>query len=160
MAAEDSASAIVPGRGKRQGIIPSAMGLTYWLKISASEIVKLKMVNPFARMLYGRISSVYVTMRGVKARLPYRQRRENCKSEALCSLVRRVVEEDERDDGVRRRRVPVDLESSRANGLQREEERHEDDRGQEEQTATETLDHRRRGERPREIPDCEDTVDE
>jgi hypothetical protein len=143
-----------------RGNVPRAMGLTYWLKMSASEIVKLKMVNPFARMLYGRISSEYVTMRGVKARLPCRQRRDNGKIEALCSLVRGVVEEDKRDDGVRRRRVPVDLEPRRADGLQREEERHEDDRGQEEQTATETLDHGRRGERPREIPDCEDTVDE
>lgn len=45
------------------------MGLMYWLKISASEMVKLKTVKPFARMEYGRISTVYETMRGVNARL-------------------------------------------------------------------------------------------
>jgi hypothetical protein len=36
------------------------MGLTYWLKMSASEIVKLKILKPFTRILY-------MTMRGVKA---------------------------------------------------------------------------------------------
>jgi hypothetical protein len=33
------------------GIIPRAMGLTYWLKMRAREIVKLKMLKPFARIL-------------------------------------------------------------------------------------------------------------
>ena len=47
----------------------SAMGLTYWLKMSATEIVKLNTLKPFARSEYGRISSVYETMRGVNARL-------------------------------------------------------------------------------------------
>ena len=45
------------------------MGLTYWLKMSASEIVKLKILKPFARRWYGRISRVYDTMTGVKAML-------------------------------------------------------------------------------------------
>ena len=44
-----------------------AMGLTYWLKISATEIVKLKMLKPLARSWYGKISTVYETMSGVNA---------------------------------------------------------------------------------------------
>lgn len=47
----------------------SAIGLTYWLKMRAIEIVKLKMLKPLARSEYGRISSVYETMSGVNARL-------------------------------------------------------------------------------------------
>jgi hypothetical protein len=43
------------------------MGLTYWLKIRATEITKLKMLKPLARKWYGRISTVYETIRGVKA---------------------------------------------------------------------------------------------
>ena len=47
----------------------SAIGLTYWLKMSASEIVKLNTLKPLARSEYGKISSVYDTMSGVNARL-------------------------------------------------------------------------------------------
>ena len=47
----------------------SAIGLTYWLKMSATEMVKLNTLKPFARSEYGRISSVYDTMSGVNARL-------------------------------------------------------------------------------------------
>ena len=49
------------------------MGLTYWLKMRATEIVKLKTLKPFARREYGRISTVYETMRGLNATLyPFR----------------------------------------------------------------------------------------
>ena len=41
--------------------------MTYWLKMSDREIEKLKIVKPLARMAKGRISTVYETMRGVKA---------------------------------------------------------------------------------------------
>ena len=47
----------------------SAIGWTYWLKMSASEIVKLNTLKPLARSEYGKISSVYDTMSGVNARL-------------------------------------------------------------------------------------------
>ena len=49
-----------------------AIGLTYWLKMRANEMTKLKMLKPFARRLYGKISTVYATMSGVKARLEKR----------------------------------------------------------------------------------------
>jgi ribosomal protein L2 len=39
------------------------------LKISESEIAKLKIVKPLARRWKGRISTVYEMIRGVKARL-------------------------------------------------------------------------------------------
>ena len=37
------------------------------MKMSATEMVKLKTLKPFARSEYGRISSVYDTMSGVNA---------------------------------------------------------------------------------------------
>ena len=45
-------------------MLPSAMGLTYWLKMSATEMVKLNTLKPFARSEYGRISSVYDVISG------------------------------------------------------------------------------------------------
>ena len=47
----------------------SAMGFTYWLNTSAHEVVKLSNVRPFARTLYGKISTVYEMSKGVNARL-------------------------------------------------------------------------------------------
>lgn len=79
-----------------------AMGFTYWLKISATEIVRLNTLKPLARREYGRISSVYDTMRGVNAKLL-----EAFVSDITApqtgwhSLVECVEEEDERDDSVR-----------------------------------------------------------
>ena len=39
------------------------------MKMSATEMVKLNTLKPFARSEYGRISSEYETMSGVNARL-------------------------------------------------------------------------------------------
>lgn len=50
-------------------MLSSAIGLTYWLKMSATEMVKLNMLKPLARTENGKISTVYDTMRGVNARL-------------------------------------------------------------------------------------------
>jgi hypothetical protein len=36
----------------------SAIGFTYWLKMSESEMAKLKMLKPLARSENGRISTV------------------------------------------------------------------------------------------------------
>ena len=47
--------------------------MTDWLKMSATEMVKLNTLKPFARSEYGRISSVYDTMSGVNARLSHRR---------------------------------------------------------------------------------------
>lgn len=43
------------------------MGDTYWLKMSESVTKKLNTVKPFARMENGRISMLYMTIRGVNA---------------------------------------------------------------------------------------------
>ena len=40
---------------------------THWLKINESVNEKLNTVKPFARSANGKISTVYETMRGVKA---------------------------------------------------------------------------------------------
>lgn len=45
------------------------MGLIYWLKIKDKDTEKLKIVKPLALMENGRISTVYETIRGVKAML-------------------------------------------------------------------------------------------
>ena len=37
----------------------------YWLKINDKEIEKLKIMKPFARSAYGRISTVYLRKRSV-----------------------------------------------------------------------------------------------
>jgi hypothetical protein len=60
-----------------------AIGLTYWLKIMATEIVKLKRLKPFARIGYGRISTVYDTIRGVNAILPSFISQMACTSDAI-----------------------------------------------------------------------------
>lgn len=49
--------------------LPSAIGLTYWLNTRASAMVRLKIAKPLARISYGRISTAYVTIRGLKAKL-------------------------------------------------------------------------------------------
>lgn len=75
------------------------MGFTYWLKISATEIVRLNTLKPFARREYGRISSVYDTMRGVNAKLLEAFVSDITVHQAnQHSLVERVEQEDERDD--------------------------------------------------------------
>jgi hypothetical protein len=59
-----------------------------------------------------------------------------------------------------RRLIAVNPEPCSANGLQREEEGHADDRSQEQESSSETFDHGGRSERPGEIPNLQDTVDE
>lgn len=86
---------------------------------------------------------------------------ENSKQgEGMDSLVGGVVQEDEGNDGVRRRLVAVDLESGGADRLQGEEEGHTDDRDHEHEAPSEALDQGGSEERPGEIPYLEDTVDE
>jgi hypothetical protein len=76
-----------------------AIGLAYWLKIRESEIANWKTQNPFARMEKGNISTVYETIRGLNARLAFDEL-PAARGMAKNILIKRVEEEDERDNGI------------------------------------------------------------
>ena len=76
------------------------------------------------------------------------------------ALVSGVVEEDERDDGVRGGLGAVEGVLRRADGLHGEEDRHADTRDQEEEATADALDLERGEHGPAQVPDGEDTSDE
>ena len=76
------------------------------------------------------------------------------------ALVSGVVEEDERDDGVRGGLGAVEGVLGGADSLHGEEDRHADTRHQEEEATADALDLERGEHGPAQVPDGEDTGDE
>lgn len=122
-------------------------------------MAKLKMLKPLARREKGKISTVYETMSGVKARLGSTLDQVMDKDDRHV-LVSGVEQEDERDDGVSRGLGAVKGESRGHGRLQREEHKHTGGRGDEEQATAGAVNHERSEDGPAQVPDGENTVDQ
>lgn len=98
----------------------NAIGLTYWLKMSAKDTTKLKTLKPFARIENGKISTVYDTMSGVNAMLmAYERAFVGHKTTDV--LVGRIEQEDEGDDSMSSRGAAANRVLRGTNGLSDEE---------------------------------------
>lgn len=125
------------------------------------EIVRLNTLKPFARREYGRISSVYDTMRGVNARLTRDFVSGIATHHANCHLlVERVEKEDERDDSMRGGLRPMERVLCGADRLEREEHEHASSRGEEQEPTTPAFDLEGCEHSPEQVPDGENTGNE